>query len=189
MLITAIFFNTIKHKNVKRIIILIFDVKFQMDEIKHMLKSEFLLLIENEILLTWYKPKDLWIRFGNQSQAIKWQTYSLIRELERFGYVRKKYDESGNFYYAETDKLTEFRIIHCKEKAIRILTEKLKLIEFEKTEKVMEIQLIRELNKQLPEISFCLKNYIKNSQDILIKLDYKKNIISNILKNIELYIY
>ena len=189
MLITAIFFNTIKHKNVKRIIILIFDVKFQMDEIKHVLKSEFLLLIENEILLTWYKPKDLWIRFGNQSQAIKWQTYSLIRELERFGYVSKKYDESGNFYYAETDKLTEFRIIHCKEKAIRILTEKLKLIEFEKTEKVMEIQLIRELNKQLPEISFCLKNYIKNSQDILIKLDYKKNIISNILKNIELYIY
>ena len=69
------------------------------------------------------------------------------------------------------------------------MTEKLKLIEFEKTEKVMEIQLIRELNKQLPEISFCLKNYIKNSQDILIKLDYKKNIISNILKNIELYIY
>ena len=72
-----------------------------MDEIKHVLKSEFLLLIENEILLTWYKPKDLWIRFGNQSQAIKWQTYSLIRELERFGYVRKKYDESGNVVFIE----------------------------------------------------------------------------------------
>ncbi|MCU4361691.1 hypothetical protein [Acinetobacter sp. WU_MDCI_Abxc22] len=159
-----------------------------MDEIKHALKSEFLLLIENEILLTWYKPKDLWIRFGNQSQAIKWQTYSLIRELEKFGYVRKKYDESGNFYYSETDKLTEFRIIHCKEKAIRVLTEKLKLIELEKTGKVLEIQLTIELSKQFPDINFCLKNHIKNNQDILKNLDYKKNIISSILNDIESYI-
>ena len=37
--------------------------------------------------------------------------------------------------------------------------------------------------------SLKFRTYIKNSQDILIKLDYKKNIISNILKNIELYIY
>ncbi|MDR7017060.1 hypothetical protein [Acinetobacter sp. 3657] len=160
-----------------------------MDEIKHALKSEFLVLIENEILLTWYKPKDLWIRFGSQSQAIKWQTYSLIRELERFGYVRKKYDEFGNFYYSETDKLTEFRVIHCKEKAIRVLTEKLKLIELEKTEKVMEIQLTIELSKQFPDINFCLKNHIKNNQDILKNLDYKKNIIFNILNDIESYIY
>lgn len=189
MLITAIFFNTIKHKHVKRIIILIFAVQFQMDEIKHVLKSEFLLLIENEVLLTWYKPKDLWSRFEDQSQAIRWQTYSLIRELERFGYVRKKYDESGNFYYSETDKLTEFRIIHCKEKAVRILSEKLKLIELEKTEKVMEIQLTIELSQQLPEINFCLKNHIKNNQDVLIKLDYKKNILSNIINNIESCIY
>lgn len=161
----------------------------QMDEIKHVLKSEFLLLIENEFFLTWYKPKDLWIRFGNQSQAIKWQVYSLIRDLERFGYVRKKYDESGNFYYSETDKLAEFRIIHCKEKAVRVLAEKLKLIELEKTERVMEIQLTAELSKQLPDINYCLKNYIKNIQDVLIELEYKKKIISNLLKNIDLYVY
>ncbi|WP_041922146.1 hypothetical protein [Acinetobacter baumannii] len=111
-----------------------------MDEIKHSLKQQFLLLMENEVLLTWYTPKDLWMRFEEQSQTIKWQTYSLIRELEKSGYIRKKYDESGNLYYTETDKLTEFRIIHCKEKAVRILTEKLKLIELEKKEKVMEIQ-------------------------------------------------
>ncbi|AZN68564.1 hypothetical protein DX910_10120 [Acinetobacter haemolyticus] len=160
-----------------------------MNEIKHVLKSEFLLLIENEILLTWYKPKDLWIRFENQSQVTKWQTYSFIRELERFGYVRKKCDESGNFYYSETDKLTEFRVIHCKEKAVKILTEKLKLIELEKKEKNMEIQLIKELSKQLPNINYCLKNYVKNNQDAIIKLDYKRNIIAKILKNIESYIY
>lgn len=160
-----------------------------MNEIKHSLKQQFLLLIENEVLLTWYSPKDLWRRFEEQSQTIKLQTYSLIRELEKSGYIRKKYDESGNLYYSETDKLTEFRIIHCKEKAVRVLTEKLKLIELEKKEKIIEIQLTKELNKQLPEINFCLKNYIKNNQDTLIRLDYKKNIISNIINNIELYIY
>ncbi|MDQ9035767.1 hypothetical protein RFH07_03905 [Acinetobacter seifertii] len=160
-----------------------------MNEIKHSLKQQFLLLIENEVLLTWYSPKDLWRRFEEQSQTIKLQTYSLIRELEKSGYIRKKYDESGKLYYSETDKLTEFRIIHCKEKAVRILTEKLKLIELEKKEKVMEIQLTKELSKQLPEINFCLKNHIKNNQDILIKLDYKKNIIFKILNNIELCIY
>lgn len=160
-----------------------------MNEIKHSLKQQFLLLIENEVLLTWYSPKDLWRRFEEQSQTIKLQTYSLIRELEKSGYIRKKYDESGNLYYSETDKLTEFRIIHCKEKAVRVLTEKLKLIELEKKEKIIEIQLTKELNKQLPEINFCLKNYIKNNQDTLIRLDYKKNIISNIINNIESYIY
>ncbi|MCF1280711.1 hypothetical protein [Acinetobacter pittii] len=160
-----------------------------MDEIKHSLKQQFLLLMENEVLLTWYTPKDLWMRFEEQSQTIKWQTYSLIRELEKSGYIRKKYDESGKLYYSETDKLTEFRIIHCKEKAVRILTEKLKLIELEKNEKIMEIQLTKELSKQLPEINFCLKNHIKNNQDILIKLDYKKNIIFKILNNIESCIY
>lgn len=160
-----------------------------MDEIKHALKSEFLLLIENEILLTWYKPKDLWIRFGNQSQTIKWQTYSLIRHLEQSGYVKKKYDESGNSYYSETDKLTEFRILHCKQKAIKILTEKLNLIELEKSEKLIEIQLTRKLKKQLPEIDFCLKNYIRNNKNEIVSLDIQKNMISNILKNIELYIY
>ncbi|MFI8146893.1 hypothetical protein ACG59Z_18280 [Acinetobacter sp. ABJ_C1_1] len=160
-----------------------------MDEIKHSLKQQFLLLMENEVLLTWYTPKDLWMRFEEQSQTIKWQTYSLIRELEKSGYIRKKYDESGNFYYSETDKLTEFRIIHCKEKAVRILTEKLKLIELEKKEKVMEIQLTKELSKQLPEINFCLKNHIKNNEDILIMLDYKKNIIFKIINNIESCIY
>ncbi|AMN01602.1 hypothetical protein ABTQ09_15535 [Acinetobacter baumannii] len=160
-----------------------------MDEIKHSLKQQFLLLMENEVLLTWYTPKDLWMRFEEQSQTIKWQTYSLIRELEKSGYIRKKYDESGNLYYTETDKLTEFRIIHCKEKAVRILTEKLKLIELEKKEKVMEIQLTKELSKQLPEINFCLKNHIKNNEDILIMLDYKKNIIFKIINNIESCIY
>ncbi|OTT05901.1 hypothetical protein [Acinetobacter pittii] len=160
-----------------------------MDEIKHSLKQQFLLLMENEVLLTWYTPKDLWMRFEEQSQTIKWQTYSLIRELEKSGYIRKKYDESGKLYYSETDKLTEFRIIHCKEKAVRILTEKLKLIELEKNEKIMEIQLTKELSKQLPEINFCLTNHIKNNQDILIKLDYKKNIIFKILNNIESCIY
>lgn len=160
-----------------------------MDEIKHSLKQQFLLLMENEVLLTWYTPKDLWKRFEEQSQTIKWQTYSLIRELEKSGYIRKRYDESGKLYYSETDKLTEFRIIHCKEKAVRILTEKLKLIELEKKEKVMEIQLTKELSKQLPEINFCLKNHIKNNQDILIKLDYKKNIIFKIINNIESCIY
>lgn len=103
-------------------------------------------------------------------------SHTRIREIWVY---KKKYDESGKLYYSETDKLTEFRIIHCKEKAVRILTEKLKLIELEKNEKIMEIQLTKELSKQLPEINFCLKNHIKNNQDILIKLDYKKYYIQN----------
>lgn len=189
LLVITITFDSINHKQKKGIIILIFVVKFQMDEIKHCLKPQFLLLIENEVLISWYKPKDLWIRFKNQSNEIKWQTYSLIKQLEKFGYIRKNYDESGKLYYSETDRLSEFRIIHCKQKAANILAEKLKSIELEKSEKVMEIQLTSELNKQLPEINFCLKNHIKDNQDTVIKLDIKKSIISNILKNIELYIY
>ncbi|HFE9768572.1 TPA: hypothetical protein ACGA3O_001392 [Acinetobacter baumannii] len=160
-----------------------------MNEINHPLKHQFLLLIENEVLLTWYKPKDLWSKFKDQSQTIKWQTYSLIRQLEHFGYVKRKYDVSGIIYYSETDKLTEFRVIHCKQKAIRILTEKLKLIELEKLEKNIEIQLTIELKKELPEISFCLKNYIRNNKNEIVNLESQKNMISNILNNIELCIY
>lgn len=160
-----------------------------MNEIKHILKEPFLLLVENDVLITWSKPKDLWMQFEEPSQTTKWKIYSLIRQLEKFGYIKKQYDESGIFYYSETDKLTDFRVNHCQEKATKILTEELRLLKEKKAEKDVEIQITRELSKQLPEINFCLKNHIKNSQDIIEKLDNKENIISNIIKNIESCIY
>ncbi len=55
--------------------------------------------------------------------------------------------------------------------------------------KFYSAQLTKELSKQLPEINFCLKNHIKNNEDILIMLDYKKNIIFKIINNIESCIY
>lgn len=90
-----------------------------MIEIKHPLKEQFLVVIENGILLFLFKPKDLWIRFEGAPDALKWQTYSLIKQLLKFGYLRKEYDDEGNQFYSETDKLTDFRITHCKEKAVK----------------------------------------------------------------------
>ncbi|SCC73145.1 hypothetical protein GA0116959_11589, partial [Acinetobacter albensis] len=78
---------------------------------------------------------------------------------------------------------------HCQEKAIKVLNEKLRLLELDIMKKDQEIQLTRELSQQLPEINFCLKNHIKNSQDTITKINNKKNIISNIIKNIESCIY
>ena len=160
-----------------------------MNEIKHILKEQFLLLVENDVLITWCKPKDLWMRFEEPSQTTKWQIYSLIRQLEKFGYIKKQYEESGIFYYSETDKLTDFRVNHCQEKAIKDLNEKLRLLELDIMKKDQEIQLTRELSQQLPEINFCLKNHIKNSQDTITKINNKKIIISKILKNIDECIY
>lgn len=160
-----------------------------MNEIKHPLKQQFLLLVENDALLVWYKPKDLWARFEKSSQTRKRQTYSLINQLEKFGYIKKFYDQAGNLYYSETDKLTEFRTIHCTEKATSILTEQLRLINQIKVEKDMEIQLTKELSKKIPEINFCLKNHIDDNKKIITHLNNQKNNITNILKKIESYIF
>ena len=124
-----------------------------MNEIKHPLKEHFLLLVENDIFLIWFKPKDLWAYFIGTPESSKWQIYSFIKELVKFGYLKKVYDELGNQYYSETDKLSDFKISHCQEKAKRTLTEKLKLLDQEKAEKYFEIQITRELSKQLPEIN------------------------------------
>lgn len=160
-----------------------------MNEIKHPLKEQFLVIIENDILLSWFTPKDLWMRFDLSTESVKWQTYSLIKKLVKYGYIYKVYDEVGNLYYSETDKLTDFRLIHCKAKATKILNEKLRLLNLEQAKKDMEIQVTRELSKQLPEINFCLNNYIKNNKNIIEELNNKKNVICNIIKNIESYIY
>lgn len=160
-----------------------------MNEIRHPLKEQLVLIIENDILLTWFRPKDLWIRFEGASDSLKWQTYSLIKQLLKYGYIKKVYDELGNQYYSETDKLTDFRFIHCKKKALEILAIKLKLLNQEKSEKDLEIQLTRELSQQLPEINYCLKNYIRDRKDLLAKIDNKKNIIHNIIKDIDSIIY
>jgi hypothetical protein len=85
--------------------------------------------------------------------------------------------------------LSDFRISHCKEKAKTTLTEKLRLLDQEKAEKHFEIQITRELSKQLPEINYCFKNYIKDKNDLLVKIENKKNVINNIIKNIESLIY
>ncbi|AVN19368.1 hypothetical protein C6N19_16340 [Acinetobacter pittii] len=74
-----------------------------MIEIKHPLKEQFLVVIENGILLFLFKPKDLWIRFVGAPDSLKWQTYSLIKQLVKFGYLKKVYDQLGNQYYSETD--------------------------------------------------------------------------------------
>lgn len=158
-------------------------------EIQHPLRDQFILIIENDFLLMWLKPQDLWMQFDTTYESIKLQTYSLLKQLVKFGYLKKVYDQNGKQYYSETDKLNEFRIHHCKTKATEVLTEKLRSIQLEQIEKDMEIQITRELSNQLPEINFCLKNHIKNSQDIISELDKKKNIISNIIKNIEFCIY
>lgn len=160
-----------------------------MNEIKHSLKEQFLLLVENDVLITWSKPKELWDRFEHTSQIQKYRIYSFINQLEKYGYVKRRYDETGNFYYSETDKLTDFRVSHCQEKAIKVLNEKLRLLELDTIKKDHEIQLTRELIQQFPEINFCLKNYIKNSQDTIAKINNKKIIISKILKNIDKCIY
>lgn len=160
-----------------------------MIEIKHPLKEQFLVVIENGILLFLFKPKDLWIRFVGAPDSLKWQTYSLIKQLVKFGYLKKVYDQLGNQYYSETDRLSDFRISHCKEKAKTTLTEKLRLLDQEKAEKHFEIQITRELSKQLPEINYCFKNYIKDKNDLLVKIENKKNVINNIINNIESLIY
>ena len=160
-----------------------------MNEIKHPLKEQFLLLLENDIFLIWFKPKDLWAYFIGTPESSKWQIYSFIKELVKFGYLKKVYDELGNQYYSETDRLSDFRISHCKEKAKTTLTEKLRLLDQEKAEKHFEIQITRELSKQLPEINYCFKNYIKDKNDLLVKIENKKNVINNIIKNIESLIY
>jgi hypothetical protein len=160
-----------------------------MNEIKHPLKEQFLVIIENDIILFWFKPKDLWIHFEGTSDSLKWQTYSLIKQLVKFSYLKKVYDQLGNQYYSETDKLSDFRISHCKEKAKRTLTEKLRLLDQEKAEKNFEIQITRELSKQLPEINYCFKNYIKDKNDLIVKIENKKNVINNIIKDIESFIY
>jgi hypothetical protein len=160
-----------------------------MNEIKHSLKEQFLLLVENDALITWCKPKELWERFEHTSQIQKYRIYSLINQLEKYGYIKKSYDETGTLYYSETDKLTDFRVNHCQEKAIKVLNEKLRLLELDIIKKNQEIQLTRELSQQLPEINFCLKNHIKNSQDIIKKINNKRIIIYKILKNINECIY
>ena len=160
-----------------------------MNEIKHPLKEEFLLLVENDIFLIWFQPKDLWVHFKGFPESSKWKIYSFIKQLVKSGYLKKVYDQVGNQYYAETDKLNDFRISHCKEKVKRTLTEKLRLLDQEKAEKNFEIQITRELSKQLPEINYCFKNYIKDKNDLLVKIENKKNVINNIIKNIESLIY
>lgn len=160
-----------------------------MIEIKHPLKEQFLVVIENDILLFLFKPKDLWIRFKGAPDSLKWQTYSLIKQLLKFGYLRKEYDNEGNQFYSETDKLTDFRITHCKEKAVKVLTKKLSLLKQEELEKNLEIQETNELCKQLPEINYCFKNYIRDRNNLISKIQNKKKIISNIIKDIDLLVY
>ncbi|OAL78253.1 hypothetical protein [Acinetobacter sp. SFA] len=160
-----------------------------MIEIKHPLKEQFLVVIENDILLFLFKPKDLWIRFKGAPDSLKWQTYSLIKQLLKFGYLRKEYDDEGNQFYSETDKLTDFRITHCKEKAVKVLTKKLSLLKQEELEKNLEIQETNELCKQLPEINYCFKNYIRDRNNLISKIQNKKKIISNIIKDIDLLVY
>lgn len=160
-----------------------------MNEIKHPLKEQFLLLVENDIFLIWFKPKDLWAHFIGTPESSKWQIYSFIKQLVKFGYLKKVYDQLGNQYYSETDKLNDFRINHCQEKVKKTLTEKLRLLDQEKAEKYFEIQITRELSKQLPEINYCFKNYIKEKNDLIAKIENKKNIIQNIIKDIESLIY
>lgn len=160
-----------------------------MIEIKHPLKEQFLVVFENDILLFWFKPKDLWMRFEGSPDSLKWQTYSLIKQLVKYGYIRRVYDEEGNQYYSETDKLTDFRITHSKDKALKILTKKLSLLKQEELEKNLEIQETNELCKQLPEINYCFKNYIRDKNNLISKIQNKKNIISNIIKDIDLLIY
>ena len=160
-----------------------------MIEIKHPLKEQFLVVIENDILLFLFKPKDLWIRFEGAPDSLKWQTYSLIKQLLKFGYFRKEYDDDGNQFYSETDKLTDFRITHCKEKVVKVLTKKLSLIKQEQLEKTLEIQETNELSKQLPEINYCFKNYIRDRSKKISRLENHKNIISKIINDIDSFIY
>ena len=160
-----------------------------MIEIKHPLKEQFLVVIENGILLFLFKPKDLWIRFVGAPDSLKWQTYSLIKQLLKFGYLRKEYDDEGNQFYSETDKLTDFRITHCKEKVVKVLTKKLSLIKQEQLEKTLEIQETNELSKQLPELNYCFKNYIRDRSKKISRLENHKNIISKIINDIDSFIY
>ncbi|WP_367156898.1 hypothetical protein [Acinetobacter sp. FL] len=102
-----------------------------MNEIKHSLKEQFLLLVENNALITWYKPKELWERFEHTSQIQKYRIYSFINQLEKYDYIKRSYDETGTFYYSETDKPTDFRVNYCQEKAIKVLNEKLRLLELD----------------------------------------------------------
>ena len=160
-----------------------------MIEIKHPLKEQFLVVIENGIFLFLFKPKDLWIRFEGAPDSLKWQTYSLIKQLLKFGYLRKEYDDEGNQFYSETDKLTDFRITHCKEKVVKVLTKKLSLLKQEQLEKTLEIQETNELSKQLPEINYCFKNYIRDRSKKISRLENHKNIISKIINDIDSFIY
>lgn len=160
-----------------------------MKEIKSPLKENFLLILEKETLLVMFKPKDIWSQFVSISDQIKRQTYVLLRELVNHGYLEEIIDITGMRYYSETTKLGDFRFDHCKNKAIKILNRKLEIISHEYYEKLEDIQLTKELLNDSPELYFCLKNYIDNTNHEIKNILKRKDNINNILKKIEYCIY
>lgn len=160
-----------------------------MKEIKSVVKEQFLHVIERQTILVMFTPKDIWTQFDTISDQVKQQTYILIQDLVKHGYLKKTTDHDGKKYYSETSKLEEFRFDHCKLKATEILTKKLTEIKQQELEKNHEIQLTNELIKEIPELDFCLEKYINNINFDVKNIIKRKNNIANIIKNIEHCIY
>lgn len=160
-----------------------------MKEIKSPLKEKFLLVIEQDTLLTMFRPKYIWSQFESISDQIKQQTYALIKELVFQGYLTEVQCHNGIRYYSETEKLGDFRFDHCKAKATKILSKKLENISKEYYKKVSEIQLTTELLEETPELDFCLKKYISHIDLDINHIIKKKENIKNIIKKIESCIY
>lgn len=72
---------------------------------------------------------------------------------------------------------------------MKVLTKKLSLLKQEQLEKTLEIQETNELSKQLPEINYCFKNYIRDRSKKISRLENHKNIISKIINDIDSFIY
>lgn len=160
-----------------------------MKEINHPLKEKFIRIIEEEKVLIFSSPKDIWSQFESISDQTRRQTYSLIKELQTHGYLEKRYDAEDNVYYSETSKLENFRFDHCKTKALSILDLKLQSINKLYYEKKHEIQYTKELLTETPELDFCLYNYISHIESEIKNIIKKKNNIENIINKIEKYIY
>ncbi|WP_180174866.1 hypothetical protein [Acinetobacter sp. YH01022] len=160
-----------------------------MKEIKNAVKKQFLHIVERQTILVMFTPKEIWTQFDIVSDQVKQQTYLLIQDLVKHGYLTKITGLNGKKYYSETSKLEEFRFDHCKLKATEILTQKLVEIKQQELDKKIEIQLTNELIKEIPELDFCLEKYINNINFDVKNIIKRKNNIVNIIKNIESCIY
>lgn len=155
-----------------------------MNEFNHPLKEDFLKIVENDPLMFAFKPKRIWQEINLNSCSIQQQTYSLIKELVKYEYLIIHYEDNEKLY-SETEKLAKFRQYHCEKKAKETLEKRLEELQLEiiiKNSKIKDIEIIK---KNINTIDFCFNNYISLIKKNINKLNNEKEIIIDIIKNLQ----